>query len=162
MVNGYNKTQIRLHWAIFILIVLQFVLHEPIAEAWDVFEKGGDFVGGPLIAQHIIGGTLVLLLVLWRLSIRFSRGVPALPKEEPAVLKGIAHLTHWVFYALMILLPISGLVAFFGRVETAADAHELMRGLMLLFVVLHIAGALFQQFVLKTNIMDRMRTPSKD
>lgn len=162
MVTGYNKTQIRLHWAIFILIVLQFVLHEPMAEAWEVLEKGGDFQGGPLIAQHVIGGTLVLLLVLWRLSIRFGRGVPALPKEEPAILKGIAHLTHWVLYALMILLPISGLVAFFGRVEAAAEAHEVMKGLMLLFVVLHIAGALFQQIVLKTNIMDRMRTPSAD
>lgn len=160
MVSGYNKTQIRLHWAIFILIVLQFVLHEPMAEAWEAMEHGKEFEGGPLIAQHVIGGILILLLVLWRLSIRMGRGAPALPENEPALLKGIAHLTHMVLYALMILMPVSGLIAFFGGVETAAEAHGIMRVIMLLFVLLHIVGAFYQQFVLKTNIMDRMRTPS--
>lgn len=159
MVNGYNKTQIRLHWAIFILIVLQYVFHEPISEGFEMMQKGLEPDRNPLVLQHVIGGLLIFLLVLWRISIRVRRGAPALPKEEPMVLKAVAHLTHFVLYALMILLPVSGAIAFFAGQEGAANAHGIMRGLMLLFAALHIIGALYQQLVLKTNIMDRMRTP---
>ena len=162
MPKGYNKTQIRLHWLTLILIIYQFALHEPIAEGWDIMREGGVPDPNPLVLQHVIGGLMVLALVLWRLRIRMTRGAPALPAEEPAILKGIAHLTHWVLYALMILMPVSGAVAFFGQVEAAGNAHEFMRGLMLLFAALHIVGAIFQQFVLKTNIMDRMRTADSD
>ena len=160
MVDGYNRTQIRLHWAIFVLIVLQYVLHEPIAAAGEAMRTGGTPEPSPLIIQHVVGGLLIFLLVVWRLALRVRRGAPALPAEEPMMLKGIAHLTHWVLYALMILLPLSGAAAFFGQVEPAAAAHSAMRVVMLLFVLLHIVGALFQQFILKTNIMDRMKTPS--
>ena len=162
MPNGYSKTQIRLHWVIFILILLQFAFHEPIAEGWDIMREGGRPDPNPLVLQHVIGGLVILALVLWRIRIRTTRGAPALPAEEPMVLKGIAHLTHFVLYALMVLMPVSGAIAFFGQVEAAGKAHEFMRILLLLFALLHILGALYQQFVLKTNIMDRMRTADPD
>ena len=85
MPQGYNKTQIRLHWVIFILIVLQFLLHEPMSDGWDIIEKGGEPEPNIMVLQHIVGGLLVLVLVLWRLSIRVRRGAPALPAEEPAI-----------------------------------------------------------------------------
>lgn len=162
MPKGYSKTQIRLHWVIFILILFQFVLHEPIAAGWDIMMEGDMPEPNPLVLQHVIGGLAILALVLWRLRIRTTRGAPALPADEPLILKGIAHLTHFVLYALMILMPLSGAVAFFGQVEAAGSAHEFMRILLLLFALLHILGALYQQFVLKTNIMDRMRTADPD
>jgi len=158
MPNGYSKTQIRLHWVIFILIVFQFALHEPIAEGWDIMMQGDMPEPNILVLQHVIGGLVILALVLWRLRIRAARGAPALPAEEPMFLKGIAHLTHFVLYALMVLMPVSGAIAFFGQVEAAGNAHEFMRILLLLFALLHILGALYQQSVLKTNILDRMRT----
>ncbi len=159
MVKGFNKTQIRLHWAIFILIVLQYLFHEPISDGFEMMQKGLEPDRNPLVLQHVIGGSLIFVLVVWRLSLRVRRGAPALPAKEPMILKAIAHLTHFVLYALMILLPLSGAVAFFAGQKAAAEAHGIMRGLMLLFAGLHIVGALFQQIVLKTNIMDRMRTP---
>lgn len=161
MPAGYSKTQIRLHWIIFILVLFQFVLHETIALGWEDFLAGGVLERSPLVIQHVAGGLLILFLVIWRLSVRFSRGAPALPKNEPVVLKGLAHLTHWVLYALLILTPLSGAVAFFGGSVGAGAAHEILRGLMMLFVLIHLLGALYQQFVLKTNIMDRMRTPDE-
>lgn len=161
MVSGYSKVQIRLHWAIFILILLQYVLHEPMAMAWEARLLGQEPEPSVLVLQHVVGGLLILVLVVWRLMLRLGRGAPALPEDEPALLKGVAHLTHFALYALMLLLPISGAVAFFAGQEGAAAAHDVMRAVMLLFVLLHIVGALYQQFVLKTNIMDRMRTPAE-
>ena len=157
---GYSHLQIRLHWIIAALIVLQFLLHEPIAQAWETYLKGGTVVFKPLIATHIIGVLLVLLLALWRLSVRISRGAPPPPEQEHPVLKFLAQATHWVFYVLMILMPISGAVAWFGGVENAASGHNLLKIVLLLLVLLHVIAALFHQFILKTNIMERMRNPS--
>ena len=33
--KGYSARQIRLHWIVTALIVLQFLLHDPMSEAWD-------------------------------------------------------------------------------------------------------------------------------
>lgn len=159
MVNGYNKTQIRLHWAIFILIALQYLLHEPMAAAWDMRMKGLEPERNIMVLQHAIGGMLIFVLVVWRLLLRLRRGAPPLPEKEPPVLKGIAHLTHFVLYALMLALPITGAGAFFAGQEGAAVGHEILRALMLLFVLLHILGALFQHVILKTDVLNRMRNP---
>jgi len=162
MPNGYSKKQIRLHWIIFVLVVLQFVLHEPMSDSWELIKKGQEPVLRPLVVQHVVGGLMILALVIWRLSIRVKRGAPALPKEEHPVLKGLAHLSHWVLFAMLIFMPISGAIAVFGEVIPAGNAHEVMKAIILLFMALHVVGAIFQQFVLKANIMGRMRTPDPE
>lgn len=157
--TGFSAAQIRLHWIVFILIVLQYVLHEGISGAWEIVEEGGSVSFDPLVASHVFGGILVLLLVLWRIALRMQRGAPAAPEEEPAILKLAAGATHLGLYALMILMPVSGMAAWFGRVEAAAEAHEIMRVVLLALVVLHVAGALYHQFILKTPVLARMKRP---
>ena len=75
------------------------------------------------------------------------------------MLKLVAHVTHWALYALMILLPIGGGMAWFGGVEFAAEVHGTIAPVLMFLIVLHVVGALYHQFVLKTNLMDRMRKP---
>ena len=157
--TGYSRLQIRLHWIITILIVAQFVFHEPIVEAWDMFTKTGATEFSPMVAGHVFGGIVILLLVLWRLTVRFKRGAPLPPESEHPLLKMAAHLSHWLLYALMVLMPVSGAVAWFGGIEQAATNHFYMKFAMLGLVALHVVAALFHQFVLKTNLMQRMKTP---
>lgn len=154
--KGYSRTQISLHWGIAALIVAQFVLHDPIVAAWEALADGEIPVIGPLVMAHVIGGSLVLALVVWRLVIRMRRGVPALPEKEAPLLKGLAHLTHWTLYALMVVLPITGLLTWFGGSETADFIHTSLKLPLLGLVVLHLAAALFQQFVLRTGLINRM------
>ncbi|SFK74954.1 cytochrome b [Shimia haliotis] len=162
MPQGYSKAQIRLHWVIFLLVLLQFTLNGPMSAGWELIKKGEEPVLHPLVVQHVASGLLVLVLVIWRLTIRLKRGAPQLPKEEHPALKGLAHLTHWTLYLMLILMPISGMVAVFADFVPAGDAHGVLRVIMLIFVGLHILGAIFQQFVIKSNILDRMRTPDPD
>lgn len=157
MPSHYSRIQIALHWVIVLLIAFQFLVHDPMSEAWRQFVKGQEVTPTALVAAHVFAGIAVLVLLVWRLFLRMTRGVPPLPAEESAILKLIAHLTHWGLYALMVLVPISGLVAWFGGVEAAAEGHEVLKTLLLILVVLHVAGAFYHQFVLKTNLMDRMR-----
>jgi len=161
MPKGYSRLQIALHWIVFALIVLQYVLHDAIAEAWEAFEHGREIAFNPLVFQHVSTGILIAVLAFVRISVKMKRGAPALPEEEPALMKLAAKVTHLALYAFMILMPMSGAVAWFGGVENAAEAHEIMKPFLLALIALHVLGALYHQFVLKTNLMDRMRTSDK-
>ena len=157
--TGYSRLQIRLHWIITILIVAQFVFKDSIAEAWDMFTKTGTTEFSPMVAAHVFGGIAILLLVLWRLAVRFKRGAPLPPESEHPLLKMAAHISHWLLYALMILMPVSGALAWFVGIEQAATNHFYMKFALLGLVALHVVAALFHQFVLKTNLIQRMKTP---
>lgn len=157
--SGYSGTQIALHWIVFLVIVAQYVLHEAIVDAWRAVRRGEEFGFDPVVASHVFGGILILVLVLWRIMLRVKRGAPKPPEHEPAILKLAAGATHLGLYALLLLMPLSGIAAWFGNVEAAAEAHEVMRLLLLALIVIHIAGALYQRFVLKTDVMTRMVKP---
>jgi len=158
--KGYSRAQIALHWIVAVLIVPQFVLHDGIAAAWDKVEDGIAVGFDPLVAGHVIGGIAILALAIWRLALRARRGAPPPPEAEHPALKLVAKATHGGLYLLLVLMPVSGLAAWFGGVEPAAEAHETMKVVLLALVALHVVGALYQQFVLKTNLMERMKRPA--
>lgn len=153
---GYSRTQITLHWLVAALIVFQFVMHDAIVATWAAIVKGESPQITPVVWAHIAAGSLVLAFGLWRLVLRFKRGAPPLPENEHPVGKGLAHLTHFLLYALMILMPVSGLATWFGGSETADFLHTTLKIPLMILVVLHFAGALFQQFYLKTGLISRM------
>lgn len=157
---GYSRAQIRLHWIVALLIVPQFVFHDAMSEAWDAARRGVEATGiDPLVPAHVFGGLAILALVVWRLVLRARLGAPAAPDAEHPALKLVAKLTHGALYLLLILLPVSGAVAWFGGVEGAADGHEVMKTVLLALVVLHVLGALFHQVVLKSDVLTRMKRP---
>jgi cytochrome b561 len=157
--TGYTRTQIALHWIIFLLIACQFLLHEWIADAWDQVGKGMTPAFSPLVAAHVFGGILVFLLALWRISIKIKRGSPALPDNESRLQQIIAHATHGLLYLLMLLLPLSGMAAWFGGIGAAAEGHEIMTTVLLILVGLHFLGALYHRLILKSGVMERMLRP---
>ncbi len=157
--TGYTRRQIRLHWIIVLLVIVQFVLHEPMSDAWELIGKGESVAFSPLVASHVFGGILILLLTLWRVSIKIKRGSPALPENEPKAQQIAAHATHGILYLLLILLPLSGMSAWFGGILPAADAHGVMRIVLLVVVGLHFLAAIYHHFVLKTDVMRRMLKP---
>lgn len=152
---GYSRTQIGLHWIVFALIALQYLFHDAISHAWDRIREGAESGFDPLVLAHVVAGALVLLIALWRLALRARRGVPP-AIESNKIQAWIAKLTHVGLYALMILMPISGSVAWFGGVEAAAQGHIIMKLLLLVLVALHVAGALYHQFLLRDGMLARM------
>ena len=57
----------------------------------------------------------------------------------------------------MILMPLSGSVAWFGGVEVAAQGHNVLKIVLLALVALHVIGALYHQFILRDGTLARMR-----
>lgn len=166
----YTRVAITLHWTIAILIVTNLtigLLHESLL-------KG-------TLPLHKSIGMLILLLALVRLGWRISHRPPPLPASVKRWEKGLSATVHWLFYALMILIPLSGWIFtsanlkrhpldFFGvfplpmfpvpqdkAIASAwADRHELMAYLMIALLLLHVAGVLRHRFVQRDGVLDRM------
>jgi cytochrome b561 len=158
--SGYSATQIGLHWIVVLLIVLQYVLHDGITAAWEAVEEGREAASGLLVPMHILGGVLIAALALWRLALRARRGTPPPPAGAHPALDLVARVTHGALYLLMLLLPLSGALAWFGGVETAAGIHVVLTTLLLVLAALHVAAALFHHFVLKDGLLNRMGRPA--
>lgn len=154
--KGYSRMQIRLHWAVVVLIALQYLLHEGMSDAYDVAEDTGVYAMSLGVGLHIAGGALVLLLALWRLILRKERGAPPPPEAEPELFRKLGHAAHIALYALLVLLPISGAMAWGGRMEAAGEAHEVLKTLLLLLIVAHVGAVAVHQLVWKTGLMARM------
>lgn len=154
--TGYSRLQIALHWGAALLIVQQYLFKDAISAAWDATTKGLEAAFDPLVLAHVAGGALVLIFALWRLAIRARHGSPEMIGDS-ALQRALAKVTHLGLYALMILMPVSGAMAWFGGVETAAQGHELLKVALLALAALHVAGALYHHFVLKDGLLNRMR-----
>jgi cytochrome b561 len=154
--KGYTRLQIALHWIAALLIVQQYLFKDAISAAWEAASKGLESAFNPLVLAHVAGGGMVLLFALWRVSIRARRGAPDVAGDS-AMQRALAKAVHLGLYAVMILMPVSGSVAWFGGVEVAAQGHNILKIALLALVALHVGGALYHQFVLKDGLITRMR-----
>ncbi|MEN8656683.1 MAG: cytochrome b/b6 domain-containing protein [Marivita sp.] len=159
--TGYSATQIGLHWIVALLVAGQYIFKESIASAWDAYTRGQEVAFSPLILAHVAGGILILAFVLWRLVLRLTRGVPPAPENEPTPLKTLSHVAHWGFYAILAAMSVSGGLMWFGDVQAAAQAHNVLKVMLLALIVLHVVAIPFHKLVLKNNVMQRMIRPAR-
>lgn len=157
--KGYSRAQIALHWIVAVILVPQVLLEDGIKHAFRAAMRGEAAEQTAMAAFHVYAGILILALVLWRLTLRAWRGVPQAPAGGGALLELLARAVHLLLYAVLLLLPATGLAAWFGLSEPAGELHELMKPVLLILVGLHVAGALWHQFVLRDGLMGRMRSP---
>jgi len=159
--TGYSATQIGLHWIVALLVAGQYIFKDNIASAWDAYTQGQEVAFSPLTFAHVAGGVLILAFVLWRLVLRLTRGVPPAPENEPAPLKTLSHVAHWGFYAILAAMSISGGLMWFADVQVAAQAHNVLKVMLLALIVLHVVAIPFHKLVLKNNVMQRMIRPAR-
>ncbi len=124
-----------------------------------------------------LGVTLFMLLVLrvlWRLSHR----PPPLPDSLPRWQRWSAHGIHGALYVLMFAIPLSGWLmssakgfqtVWFGVVplpdlvprhealgEWLQETHEVLNGLLMVLLALHVGAALKHLFIDRDGIAARM------
>lgn len=159
--QGWSTLNIVLHWAIVLLIVVQFIDHEWMVEMWRATRRGAvvDATTQTWGYGHIVAGSLILIAALARLWDRYTHGRPPYPAEEPNWASMLAKVTHGLIYTILILMPIAGLIAWFGMIGEAGEIHELMWTPLLVLTGLHVFGALAQQFWFKTSVLKRIFVP---
>ncbi|MCT8328021.1 cytochrome b [Albidovulum sediminis] len=158
--QGYSRSQILLHWAVFLLLIPQFVFEDGIKGAWRAFRQGQEAGFDPTVPFHVFGGLAILALVGWRVALRLRRGAPEAPAGGSVLMERVAGLTHLGLYALLFALPVTGALAWFGGLSDLSEVHEVMTTLLLILSGLHILGALYHQFVLRDGLLLRMKRPA--
>lgn len=155
--TGYSRAQIALHWGVLLLLVVSFLSREGMAEAFRAAVDGKAVEGAAIALAHRLVGITVFVLAVARIVLRLRLGAPRLPAGENPVLDIVARLTHVALYALILAIPLSGFVAWTGLIRSVGEVHETLFTALLGLTVLHIAGALYHQFVLRDGLMDRMK-----
>lgn len=100
-IERYTRTAIMLHWLIALFIFINVAL------VWTVDYLPEDFVR-PVINTHKSFGITVLGLALMRILWRATHPAPPLPASYPRWERLSAHAAHWILYALIFCLPLSG------------------------------------------------------
>ena len=168
--DRYTSVARALHWILAVLIIVNLVLgigHDALPKDWAV------------MPVHKSIGLTVLALTLARLAWRVGHRPPSLPSTMPVWEKAAAHVTHGVFYAFMILVPLTGWIMtsagtrplnwFFlfdvpkfgvakgdAIVGLSHEAHELIPWLWSALIIVHILAALRHHFMLKDGVLRRM------
>ncbi|MBD8890662.1 cytochrome b [Roseibium litorale] len=154
---AYSRLHIVLHWLIAALVVFQLIFGEAIGQLGRALRDGRTLSPLDTILgnAHIYGGVAILLLTVLRLGIRHRQGVPT-PLPSSAWQEQAAKWTHVLFYALLLITPLTGLAAWFLDIHLAGEFHELMKPVFILLIVIHVGATLWHQVVLKDGILKRM------
>ena len=169
--SRYHPVLVVLHWLLAVAIVFAlamgtFSLKEiPNSAPEKLFALRG----------HMIAGMAILALMLVRLGVRLW-----LPRPTPAttgnhLLDRVAVAVHYGFYALVVLMAASGFatavqaglpaIVFGGSGAPLPESfwayrpravHGLIAKLLAALVVLHVAAALYHQFVRRDRLIGRM------
>jgi len=159
--NGYTAAQIALHWIIAALVFFQLILGENIVPAYRAFRRGAEVTADQMFSAnlHVWVGLTVLALAILRFAIRLRHGVPPAPPGESLLQRRIAAAAHLVLYAVIFGMPVTGALAWYLGLGWMGEIHELAKPVIIVAIALHAAGALWQHFVAKTDVMLRMLRP---
>jgi cytochrome b561 len=171
--EGYGAVPRMMHWITVALVILAWFL----GQFGDVFPKGAAREASLFV--HISAGLTVVGILVLRLCWRLADPPP--PNEHTALgawLDRAGQLTHYTLYALLIAVPISGILVqfargnalpLFGLTEIAspwtADRafarsvkgnHELIANALIILAAFHAAAALVHHWVLRDRTLRRM------
>jgi cytochrome b561 len=153
--TSYARSQVVLHWVIALLVAFQILFSGGVESLWRD-RMTGAAPNVPTPTPHTVVGIVILLLMLWRLWLRVKHGAPPPPAGEKPAFAMLAKGTHVLFYVLLIGMPISGAVAWFGGIEAPAEAHAAASSLLILLILLHIAAAVAHKVWFRTDVLERM------
>ena len=148
----YSKTQIILHWGVVGLLIVQYLLADAMSHAFRSWMREGQVSSGPGVSLHVTLGVTVLALAAWRIALHLREPTP--PRH--GLLDRGAEAVHWLLYALLVMIPLAGLTAWFGSSEAAGEIHEALTSALLWLAGLHVAAALIHQFWLRDGLLERV------
>lgn len=156
-VPRYSRPQMILHWFTLAALAVSFFSSGMMEAAWrELMRAGGDFVSpGPNL--HSMIGFLVLVVTAIRIGMRLVLGAPAAEASWPRWMVIASQAVHGLLYVALIAMPVTGILAWIVGITGAAMLHGLIWNLLLLLIAAHVGAALWHQFVLKDNLLARMR-----
>jgi cytochrome b561 len=173
-VRRYSNAAVAFHWTTVVLVLAQAWLGIAFASA----EQGPGRM--EIFTWHKTVGATILLITLARLAYRLNNPPPAYPTDLPQWERTAATWTHRLFYFLLIVMPLSGLIAVSAHTkgattplvggiplpvipgvgeragEIAGGLHVVLVYILVIGIVIHAAAALKHQFVEHNRSAGRM------
>jgi cytochrome b561 len=176
-IDRYGSAPRLLHWLTVILVIVAWTL----GTFGDDLPKGAARDTGLFI--HISAGLLILTALVLRLVWRAAEPPPSPEPNEfgrwlGAFADPAARLAHYTLYALLIAVPIAGIVAQFARgsalplfgiaeipspwirdrafAHNVTEVHEILAHALVIVACFHAAAALIHHFVFRDNTLIRM------
>jgi cytochrome b561 len=174
-IRRYSNVAVAFHWVSAALVLTQLVLGFTFAE---FIVKGRTHT--EILAWHKALGAAILILTLFRLGYRLKNPAPPFPTELPRWRRVAAEWNQRLFYFMLIVLPVTGLLLVSGRSkdgttsfiggskipvvpriskplgEISGTAHVVLVYTTIALLLLHIGAALYQQFVEHDRTAARM------
>ena len=169
----YSRLNQALHW--FTALCMFAIL--PLAWVMVNAKPGAPFTSA-LFNWHKTLGAIVLIVTAFRIVWRFFDAPPSYPPMIAAWDRVLAHLVYWLFFAVLIFMPVTGFLTsaygghplkLFNWIPTpqpvAPDKHlsELFGGLhvagqwaVYALIALHLAGVAFHVIWGKDGVLGRM------
>lgn len=169
--EAYGVTAKTFHWLIFLLLVAQYTVGSIMPHIGRNTQDEG------WVAWHFSIGAAILFVIVLRFVWRLFFPV-AISADLPGWEKSAARATHLILYALVFTMTILGWAAansrgwtvwLFGVVplpplapkgsawaHEAGDIHNVLVYVLLGFIALHVAAALYHYFIRRDRVMQRM------
>lgn len=169
---AYTRTAISLHWLVAVLVFAGWLL------GWWAHDLPASPDKLRYFSWHKWIGVTVFLLALGRAGWRATHPPPPLPASVAPWQVTAANISHFLLYALLFVLPLTGWLmssagkrplAWFGIpfpklpvergspvAEFSHEGHEILGFVMLALVVLHVAAALRHHYWLRDGVLRRM------
>jgi cytochrome b561 len=167
----YHPALVMLHWGLAIFIVAALILGMFVLKT--IPNSSPEKIHA--LQAHMLGGIAILVLMIGRLAVRVSTAKPARATIGVPTLDRLALLSHFGFYALVIVMASTGLAtAFLADLFPIVFGHSgaplpesfftfptrVLHGyiakLLVGLIVLHASAALYHQFVRKDGLLGRM------
>ena len=160
------------HWLVGVIVIIMLIFGQGL-EALPLDERQ------QIIMGHSGLGTLVLLLMIVRLSWRLSHEPPGPTANMGTMQIRLSKVVHWALYVLLLLQPVFGIlqamyiadydIVAFGLIDYSSMAednaerarlfhilHGLNATVITALVVGHILAGFYHHFVQKDDVLRRM------
>lgn len=160
------------HWLIVVLVIVQFLVG---SYAHDLPVS---LLRLKLFTLHKSIGVTAFALVLLRLAWRFYSPAPPLPAHMLTWQRRLAHVSHVLLYALLLVIPVVGWISssasnltvrwFFlfnlpdlvgpdpALAKSAKELHMALAWTLLAVASLHAAAAFWHELIVKDGVLRRM------
>jgi superoxide oxidase len=175
--ESYDRVLKAVHWLTLLLIAAAYIA------IWGSYAVATKEQEAFLTQLHRSLGVTVFVLTLFRLGWRWHARIPSLPADLPAIQKVAARVAEYFLYALLLIQPILGILYinargrrvdffFLGELppivgpdkvlaKQAVAAHDIVAYVLLTFIGLHAAAALFHHFVRRDDVLKAMLPRSR-
>jgi len=160
--SDYSVGQKVIHWLMSLLIILDLFVAQKFGDVMETMDRLESR------ADHGSLGTIVAVLFILRLLLRYRHGAPALPEQMPGWQVTLARLGHGLLYFMIGFLILSGIatainasapIALFGQWDITLGQvnedtfqllrpfHEFATNAVIALILLHVAAALYHHFI---------------